>query len=102
ALSIISDKKICYQKVLRQRRWRAGAVFYYRTRNGTEFDLVLDSSSGILPIEIKFGRQTTSRQLALLQQFVLRHELPVGIVVSNSNQVRMLSEKIVQVPCGCL
>ena len=76
--------------------------FYYRTKNGAEIDLILDGSFGILPIEIKFGRQTTLKQLTSLQQFVKRHDLPFGLVVNNSNEVRMLSEKVVQVPAGCL
>lgn len=76
--------------------------FYYRTRNGAEIDLVLSGSFGILPIEIKFGRETSRRQLMSLQQFVQHHNLPFGIVVNNSRKVRMLSEKIIQVPAGCL
>jgi hypothetical protein len=76
--------------------------FYYRTKNGAEIDLILDGSFGILPIEIKFGRQTTLKQLTSLQQFVRRHDLPFGLVINNSNEVRMLSEKVVQVPAGCL
>ena len=76
--------------------------FYFRTRNGAEIDLVLDGSFGTLPIEIKFGHQTTLKQLTSLQQFVRRHNLPFGIVVNNGRGVRMLSEHIVQVPAGCL
>ncbi len=76
--------------------------FYYRTRNGAEIDLVLEGSFGLLPIEIKFGQQTTLRQLASLQQFIQRHELPFGIVVNNSHQIRMLSDKIIQLPAQCL
>jgi predicted AAA+ superfamily ATPase len=76
--------------------------FYFRTRNGAEIDLVLEGSFGVLPIEIKFGRQTTMKQLTSLQQFVQRHELPFGIVVNNSKELSMISEKIIQVPSGCL
>ena len=76
--------------------------FYYRTRNGAEIDLVLEGNFGLLPIEIKFGRQTTLKQLTSLQQFVKKHDLPFGIVVNNSQQVRMLSERVIQVPAGCL
>lgn len=76
--------------------------FYFRTRNGAEIDLVLEGSFGVLPIEIKFGCQTTMKQLTSLQQFVQRHELPFGIVVNNSKEVSMISEKIIQVPSGCL
>ena len=80
----------------------AWSYYYFRTRNGAEVDLVLQGRFGLLPIEIKLGRQTGLKQLAALQQFIARHELPFGIVVNNSEQVRMLSDTIVQIPAGCL
>ena len=76
--------------------------FYYRTKNRVEIDLILAESFGILPIEIKFGCQTAMQQLRPLQQFVQQHDLPFGIIINNSNQVRLLSEKIIQLPAGCL
>jgi predicted AAA+ superfamily ATPase len=76
--------------------------FYYRTKNGAEIDLILDGSFGTLPVEIKFGRQTTLKQLTSMQQFVQRHDLPFGVLINNSNEIRMLSERLVQVPAGCL
>ena len=79
--------------------WR---YFHFRTRNGAEVDLVLQGRFGLLPIEIKFGRQTGLKQLAGLQQFIARRELPFGILVNNGEHVRMLSDTIVQVPAGCL
>ena len=63
---------------------------------------MLQGRFGLLPIEIKLGRQTGLKQLAGLQQFIARHDLPFGIVVNNSEQVRMLSDTIVQMPAGCL
>jgi len=76
--------------------------FYFRTRNGAEVDLILRGSFGILPIEIKFGHQTTLRQLTSLKQFIERHDLPFGIVINNNDEVRMLSDRIIQLPVGCL
>ncbi len=76
--------------------------YHFRTRNGAEVDLVLQGSFGLLPVEIKFGRQTGLRQLAGLRRFIAQHELPFGIVVNNSDRVQMLSDTIVQVPAGCL
>lgn len=76
--------------------------YYFRTRNGAEVDLVLQGRFGLLPIEIKLGRQTGLKPLAGLQQFIARHELPFGILVNNGDRVRMLSDTIVQIPAGCL
>jgi len=80
-------------------RWEP---YYFRTKNGAEVDLVLEGSFGVLPIEIKFGQQTTGRQLAALQRFVKENELPLGVVINNSSEVRMLAERVVQVPAGCV
>lgn len=76
--------------------------FYYRTRNGAEVDLVLEGSFGIIPIEIKFGSHTSLKQLTSLRQFVKKHQLPFGIVVNNSEELRLISEDIIQIPAGCL
>jgi predicted AAA+ superfamily ATPase len=80
-------------------RWEP---YYFRTKNGAEVDLVLEGSFGVLPIEIKFGQQTTGRQLAALQRFVKENELPLGVVINNSAEVRMLAERVVQIPAGCI
>jgi len=80
-------------------RWEP---YYFRTKNGAEVDLVLEGSFGVLPIEIKFGQQTTGRQLAALQRFIKENDLPLGIVINNSAEVRMLAERVVQVPAGCV
>ncbi|MEZ5534603.1 MAG: ATP-binding protein [Thiolinea sp.] len=76
--------------------------YFYRTKNGAEVDLVLEGSFGVLPVEIKFGQQTTGRQLASLQRFVKDNDLPLGIVVNNSTEVRLLAEGVVQLPAGCV
>lgn len=76
--------------------------YFYRTKNGAEVDLVLEGSFGVLPIEIKFGQQTSARQLAALQRFVKDNDLPLGIVINNSTEVRMLADRIVQIPAGCI
>ncbi len=76
--------------------------YYYRTRNGAEVNLILEGSFGLLPIEIKFGTQTKRKQLISLQQFIKQHELPFGMIINNSNEIRLLSDKIIQIPAGCL
>ena len=76
--------------------------YYFRTKNGAEVDLVLEGKFGLLPIEVKFGHQTKLKQLTSLQQFVKRYELPLGIVINNSTEVKMLAEQIIQIPAGCL
>jgi len=72
--------------------------YYYRTKHGAEVDLILEGNFGLLPIEIKFGVVTQSRQLTSLKKFLADNALPLGIVINNSTEVRALAKNIVQIP----
>jgi len=72
--------------------------YYFRTRNGAEVDLILEGDFGTLPFEIKFGSFVKRRQIQSLKAFVEKNDLPLGIVINNSDQVEMISEKIIQIP----
>lgn len=76
--------------------------YHYRTRNGAEIDLILEGPFGILPIEIKHGSVCTLKQLRTLQQFIDEHQLLLGLVINQSNEVTWLTSKILQVPVGWL
>ena len=75
---------------------------YFRTKNGAEIDLILEGPFGILPIEIKLGSMTKQRQLQALKNFVNINNLPLGIVVNNSNQVELIADRIIQLPASCI
>lgn len=72
--------------------------YYYRTRNGSEIDLILEGKFGVVPIEIKYGMNTRIKQLTGLNKFLEDNSLPLGIVVNNSDEIRMISNKIIQIP----
>ena len=74
--------------------------YYYRTRNGAEIDLLLDGPFGLLPIEIKYGTSVRLKQLTALSQFLEEHNLPLGMVINQSDNVEWITSKIVQVPVG--
>ncbi len=76
--------------------------YYFRTKNGAEIDLILEGPFGILPVEIKLGSQIKKRQLLAIKNFVQIHNLPLGIVINNSEKVQLIADKIVQVPAGCI
>lgn len=76
--------------------------YYYRTRNGAEIDLVLEGSFGILPIEIKFGASTRLKQLISLNKFIQDNQLPMGIVINNAKEIKLLNERIIQIPINCV
>lgn len=75
---------------------------YFRTRNGAEIDLILKGPFGTLPIEIKFGTTVKQRQLQSLKKFVSTNNLPLGIVINNSDQTRLLADRIIQLPASCI
>lgn len=76
---------------------------YYRTRNGAEVDLVLTSPDGDrIPVEIKFGISTRRASLRSLSRFIEQENCPYGILVNNADEVRMLTENIIQIPAGYL
>lgn len=74
---------------------------FYRTRGGAEVDLVLTSPRGNrIPVEVKFGAATRAGDLRSLTRFIEQEELQYGIVINNADQVRMLTERIIQLPAG--
>lgn len=76
---------------------------YYRTRSGAEVDLVLTHPSGSrIPIEIKFGMSTKRSDLKSLAAFIDHESCPYGILVNTSQDIRLLTPQILQIPAGCL
>ncbi|MBU0499049.1 MAG: ATP-binding protein [Gammaproteobacteria bacterium] len=77
-------------------------AYHYRTGAGAEVDLVLEGEFGLLPIEIKYTQHVDSRSLRAIRDFVEERCCPYGIVLNNDERPRMLDEKLVGVPVGCL
>ena len=78
------------------------SYYYFRTKNGAEIDLVLEGPFGTLPIEIKFGSVIKQRQLQTLKNFVHNNDLPLGIVINNSDNVELIADRIIQLPATCI
>lgn len=76
--------------------------YYYRTRHGAEIDLILEGPFGLLPIEIKSGLFTPTKQLHVMQEFLEDHQLPLGILINQSTEIQWLTSKIVQIPATWL
>jgi predicted AAA+ superfamily ATPase len=76
--------------------------YYFRTKNGAEIDLILEGQFGTLPIEIKFGSMIKQRQIQTLKNFVYRNNLPLGIVINNSDDVQLVADRILQLPATCI
>ena len=77
-------------------------VCHYRTRDNAEIDLILDSSKGIIPVEIKSGSTFRPEHITTLERFIKENNCSIGFLVNASDKVARLSEKIYQIPAGCL
>lgn len=75
---------------------------YYRTRGGSEVDLILDGPFGILPIEIEYGISIHPRQLKSLHDFVRNNNLLFGILINQSQQPCWITDTIFQLPATYL
>ena len=75
---------------------------YYRTKNGAEVDLILEGDFGLLPIEIKFSSFVRQRSLRSLKYFIKEYSAPFGVVINNSQEMKMLTEDIIQIPLSLI
>ncbi len=71
---------------------------YYRTIDKSEVDLVVESSSAVLPFEIKLNSMVNRKSLRGLELFMKDLSSPYGIVINRGKRVEMLTDRIVQIP----
>lgn len=81
---------------------RSFQYYFYRTQHQVEVDLVLEGAFGLIPIEIKAGIRTPTKNLRHLKTFIEEHNCPFGIVINSSEQVEKLAPNIIQLPATCL
>jgi len=86
---IIKMTKLSYSKY---------EFYYYRTKAKSEIDLILNGRFGLIPIEIKSGISTTSKQIVALKNFIIENECQFAIVINRGEEIKMLAEKIIQIP----
>jgi predicted AAA+ superfamily ATPase len=87
-------------KAASYKKWKYN---YYRTRGGAEVDLVITHPEGDrIPVEIKFGKTIKRNQLRSLQSFIENENCPYGLLINNSDEVRLLTQSIIQIPASCL
>jgi len=78
---------------------KAGIDFhFYRTRDKSEIDLIIEAPFGLIPIEIKLGYKINQRMLRALKNFMQDTGAPFGILVNNSDKIEFLTDRIIQIP----
>ncbi len=75
--------------------WQA---YYYRTRNGSEIDLILEGYFGVMPIEIKYNARVDMKKLTALKNFVKDNNLPFGMLINQGDRIEWLCEEVIQIP----
>jgi uncharacterized protein len=75
---------------------------FYRTRDKAEIDLIIEGSFGIVPVEIKLGRNIGSHALRTMKSFLKQTDARFGLVVNNSDRPELLADNIVQIPAHYL
>jgi len=84
---------------------RKPSLFFWRTSNGAEVDLVLETSSSFIPIEIKSGLRIDNQNIRGLTEFMkLKHhkKVPFGVVFYGGSEVYTLPNGLAAIPLGYL
>lgn len=71
---------------------------FYRTRDKSEIDLIIEAPFGVIPVEIKLGHKVHTRMLAALKTFISDTGVEFGILVNNSDKIEWLTDHIIQIP----
>ncbi len=71
---------------------------FYRTKDKSEIDLIVDGPFGLIPIEIKLGTKVTQRMLGPLKTFLKETDAKFGMLVNNSDKIELLADNIIQLP----
>jgi predicted AAA+ superfamily ATPase len=80
------------------------ALYYWRTVAGSEVDLVIDTQSGLIPIEIKLSetpRPEMAKEIRAFQQDFKEKSLP-GYVIFPGNMVLPLGQGVSSLPLSSL
>ncbi len=76
--------------------------YYYRTRDRSEIDLIIDAPFGLIPVEIKLGHKINQRMLTALRNFMGDTQARLGILVNNADKIEPLTDTIIQMPARYL
>jgi predicted AAA+ superfamily ATPase len=73
-------------------------VYFYRTKHKAEIDLVIETSNGLIPIEIKSSMELKTDSTKSIKSFIEEYQCPHGIIISNSEKIQMRSERVIEIP----
>ncbi len=78
---------------------QAGVDFnFYRTRDKSEIDLIVDGPFGTIPIEVKLGTKRKQQMLTPMKTFLKDTRARFGILVNNAEKIEVVADNIIQIP----
>ncbi|MBU1122673.1 MAG: ATP-binding protein [Candidatus Omnitrophica bacterium] len=84
---------------------RKSNMYFWRTANGAEVDLVIERGEDIIPIEIKSGVKISNNSIRGLSDFMklkISKRILFGIVFYRGDKIYRLTDNILAVPIGYL
>ncbi len=77
-------------------------ISYWRTAAGAEVDFVIESSYGLLPIEIKASPRARPEECRFIEAFLDEHSKAarVGLVLFGGSEIVQLSRRVIAAPVG--
>jgi uncharacterized protein len=77
----------------------AGRLSFWRTRDGTEVDFVVEHGRRVLAVEVKTTNNPGYRDIAGLQSFLNEHKgAKAGLLLHSGRDIKRLDEKILAIP----
>jgi predicted AAA+ superfamily ATPase len=77
----------------------AGRLSFWRTRNGTEVDFVVEYGRRAMAVEVKATKNPGYRDIAGLQAFLKEHRSAMaGLLLHSGRDIKRLDEKILAIP----
>ncbi|MFB3078395.1 MAG: ATP-binding protein, partial [Lysobacterales bacterium] len=77
-------------------------AYYYRTSGGAEVDLIVEGKFVLVPFEIRYTQNVSSRHLRALRDFVSEFDCAFGVVINNDEKVRRYDERLLGIPFSVL
>jgi uncharacterized protein len=74
-------------------------ILFWRTAEGAEIDLVIESGRRLLPIEVKTTTRARSEDAAALERFLDQHRgARYGVLAHDGTQVQLVTPRVVAAP----
>jgi uncharacterized protein len=81
-------------------------LYFYRTRNDSEIDFVIQQGQRLIPIEVKSGYHVKPFQLRSMKTFIedysVKFQIPFGIVFHRAEEISNLADNIIGLPLTLL